>query len=151
MTHNEWVQKQFTRFKKYKDRPNYRDVLLITSFIETVVRDKASCTACKRREDFKKSLEVLGLKIDGNDKRKSSYRQDCQYKEDCLIEINDLRVQRNELLHDIIREELPEEHIGDRIKEMAKNIEQICIKSNLIRNYFVTNSSYGFDPAKLVQ
>jgi len=150
MTNSKWVKDEFKRFKKDKGQPRYRDVLIVTSFIESVVRDKAS-NKCKKRKDFKRSLEVLGLTIDHTDEKKSTYQQNCQYEKDCLKEINEVRVQRNELLHDIIRKELPKKYIDDTIKEMAKNIEQICIESNLFRNYFVTNSSYGFDPAKLVQ
>jgi hypothetical protein len=149
MRHNKWVQNQFMLLKKHG--ANYRNVLLVTSLIETVVRDKASCTACKKREDFKKSLKSLGLVIDGNNEKESSYQKDCQHKKDCLKEINEVRVQRNELLHDIIRKGLPEKHIENTITKMAKNIEQICTKSNLFRNYFVTDSSYGFDPANLVK
>jgi septal ring factor EnvC (AmiA/AmiB activator) len=127
MTHNDWVRTQFRRFKI-----RYRDVLLITSFIETIIRDKASCTACRRREDFEKSLKLL--------------RRNSQYKNDCLKQIDKLRTDRNKLLHDIIREQLAHKVIDDTIREMAENIRQICTGSNLIQNYF--NENYKFDPAK---
>lgn len=150
MTNSKWVKEEFKRFNQNKGQPRYRDVLIVTSFIESVIRDEAS-NKCKKRKDFKKSLEALGLTIDPSDEKKSTYQQNCQYKTDCLKEINEVRVQRNELLHDIIRKSLPKEYIDNTIKEMAKNIERICTKSDLIRDYFRTNSSYGFDPAELVK
>lgn len=146
MTHNDWVRGQFTLLKRRG--PSYRNVLLLTSFIETVIRYEAS-KKCKERKEFKQSLEVLRLTIDHGNERKSSHQQNCQYKTDCLIEINLVRVQRNQLLHDIIKESLPKKHIEDTIRDMKKNIEQICTNSDLIRKYF--RDKYGFDPAKLVK
>ena len=147
MTNCKWVKDQFTLFKKCKGKPRYRDVLIVTSFIESVIRDKASKK--QKKKDFKRSLEALGLTIDPTDEKKSTYQQNCQYEADCLQEINEVRVQRNELLHDIIGKSLPKEYIDNTIKDMAKNIERICIKSDIVRNYFVEN--YGFDPKALVQ
>ena len=120
---------------------------IVTSFIESVIRDKVSKKG--KKKDFKKSLEVLGLAIDQSDEKKSACQQNCQYEKDCLEEINEIRIQRNELLHDIIGKSLPKEYIDNTIKDMAKNIERICVKSSLIRDYFVEN--YGFDPKTLVQ
>ena len=149
MTNESWIKNQFRLFKKHK-RPGsrYRDVLLVTSFIESIVREEASTGRSARLKEFKKSLQDLGLVIDTQDEKISSYSSNCQYQSDCLQEINILRVQRNELLHDIIRKNLPENHINCTIKEMAVNIELICKKSSLIRNYFVNN--YRFDPAMLI-
>jgi len=145
MTHNEWVQDQFTQFKR---RPSaYRNVLLITSFIEAVVINEASSVPGKDQK-FKPSLKRLGLEIDPKNEEQSSYAQDCQYKGACLIETNLVRVRRNELLHQIIQGSVSQRAIEDKIREMAKNIERICTESDLIRRYFDEN--YGFDPAKLV-
>jgi hypothetical protein len=145
MENAEWVKTQFGLPKKRGWR--YRDVLLLTSFIETVIRDKAAGNRSKR-DDFKKSLKILGLNIATEDEDGASYRQDGQHREECLIEINMLRVQRNRLLHDIIRDRVPEEHINDTIKRMAKNIRRVCTESHMIREYFRTQ--YGLDPAELI-
>ena len=148
MTHNDWVQNQFTLLKRRG--PSYRNVLLLTSFIETAIRDEVSkgCTK-QRRLDFKPSLGKLGLEIDQSDEKRARYSQDCQYKTSCLMEINRIRVQRNELLHDIIGQSLPEKQIKNTIKDMKKDIEKICTSSSLFRKYF--RGKYGFDPARLVQ
>lgn len=143
MNNEEWVKTQFESFKKFKSR--YREVLIITSFIETIIREVASSNKNNKEKKFKESLESLGLKIDSNNEKKSSYKQNCQYKKDCLIEINVVRVQRNELLHDILKKEHPQKYIDNIIKEMAENIKVICTKSNLIRDYF--NKNYKFNPA----
>ncbi len=57
-----------------------------------------------------------------------------------------MRIHRNELLHDIIRRELPEKYIEDAIREIARSTDLVCTKSNLVRDYFT--KSYGFDPAE---
>jgi hypothetical protein len=154
MRNKAWVRKQFELFKSPKRRPQYRDVLLITSFIETVIKDIASSSKCTKpnnkcpKANFKRSLEVLGLRIDSNNEKKSTYEPGCQHRKDCLKRINVVRVQRNELLHDIIKRRLPPKYIDGTIKKMTKNIQQICTKSSAVRSYFVTN--YRFDPALLV-
>lgn len=138
MINEEWIKKQFEYFKKYKHR--YREVLIITSFIETIIKEEAyNGSAVGRKREFKNALELLGLKINSKNEKISNCKQNSQYKKDCLEEINLLRVQRNELLHDIIKKRLPKEYIDGIIKEMAKNIKEICARSNLIRGYFKKN------------
>ncbi len=147
MENAEWVKAQFGLPKKRRSGWRYRDVLLLTSFIESVVRDAAAPDEPHRKE-FKPSLKTLGLRIENEEEDGASYGQDCRHREDCLIEINTLRIQRNRLLHDIIRDHLPEERINATIKRMAKNIRHVCTESRLIREYFRTE--YGFDPAELI-
>ena len=101
-------------------------------------------------KQFKNSLKDLGLNIDTQNEKQSNYASNCKYKKSCLKEINELRVQRNELLHDILREKLPKEYIENLIKEMSKNIEKICSSSDLVRDYFCNDADYKFDPANLV-
>ena len=138
MDNKQFVKDQFRIFKKRG--VNYRNVLMLTSFIESIVRDQAR--QAKKRKDFKHALEILGLDIDRTNGI-ASYNKSSQYKDDCLIEINDLRVQRNELLHDIIKEKLPQKYINDTIKKMGKNIRLIYTKSQFICNYFKNN--FHFD------
>lgn len=142
MTNRKWVKEQFKSFKKYK--PRYREALIITSFIESITRRIASSSGNSKEKNFKRSLEILGLKIDNNNEKISNYKKNCQYKKDCLKKINIVRVQRNELLHDIIKRRFPKKYIDNTIKKMTKNIETICAKSNLVRNYFKKN--YKFNP-----
>jgi hypothetical protein len=98
----EYIKDQFRIFVR---RGQYRDVLMHTSFIETIIKDVSGVTT--RPSTFKKALELLGLVINSENEVESSYAETCQYKKDCLIEINKLRVQRNELLHDIMKKKLP--------------------------------------------
>ncbi|HZX50285.1 MAG TPA: hypothetical protein VFE94_04065 [Candidatus Paceibacterota bacterium] len=146
MENQEFVKKQFEIFKKRG--ANYRNVLILTSFIETIIRENAS--KGKKLKEFKQSLVILGLDIDPKDEKVVSYRKNSQHTNDCLIEINLLRVQRNELLHDILKEKHPKEYIDKTIKEMARNLRSVCTSSNLIRDYFSKNTDYNFDPAKIL-
>ncbi len=153
MQKSEWVRSQFGLPKRRKWQ--YRDVLLITSFIEAVIRGAAPPNISRKRksqkvfkQDFKPSLEALGLRIDCQDERKSAYEQNCQYQDSCLIEINVVRVQRNDLLHTILREDWSVKGINDEIKQMARNIRHICTESRIVRDYFKAN--YQFDPAEVV-
>jgi hypothetical protein len=147
MENGRWVKRQFAVVKKLKGEARYREALLLTSFIETVIKDAATPDGSTRK-NFRDSLKALGLKIPNEKEDGASYKQDCQHREDCLIEINALRVQRNRLLHDIIREDLAQECIEDTVRKMAKNIKCVCMESGMIREYFRTE--YGFDPADLI-
>lgn len=71
-------------------------------FVESIIRDKASQNK-NTRLDFKRALEELGLDINSKNEKIVSYKKNSQHKKDRLVEINSLRIQRNELLHDIIR------------------------------------------------
>lgn len=144
MDNQEWVKRQFEFFRKYGAR--YREALVLTSFIETIVREKASRNG--KRKDFKRSLETLGLVIDKTDERKSTYKPNCMYKKDCLIEVNLLRTGRNELLHDIIKKRLPKKYIDAIVKKMGENIKSIFTKSILARCYF--KNMYGVDPTEML-
>jgi hypothetical protein len=142
-SNEEYVKDQFRIFVH---RGQFRDVLMHTSFIETVIKDTAGMVTRPRK--FKKALELLGLIINGEDEKESSYEETSQHKGDCLIEINKLRFQRNELLHDIMKERLPQDYIDKVRDEMKQNIWFIYFKSPLIRDYFKDNR--GYDPKDLL-
>ena len=144
MDNQKWIKKQFEFFRKYGAR--YREALILTSFIETIVREKASKNG--KHKDFKRSLETLGLVIDKKDERKSTCKTSCVYKNDCLVEVNLLRTKRNELLHDIIKKRLPQKYIDAIVRKMGENIRSVFIKSILVRCYF--KDKYGVDPAEML-
>ena len=143
---DEFIKDQFRIFKK---RGGYRDVLMHTSFIEAVVKNKANL---EKSGQFKQALEKLGLKIDKTNEKNACYRITSNYKDyknSCLIEINLLRFQRNELLHDIIKKKLDQEYINNTIKEMKQKIRLVYTKSKLIRDFFTNN--FGIDPSDLLK
>lgn len=145
---DDWLKNQFKIYKKHEPISLYRDVLLITSFIEAVIIKKALSEASKNIK-FKKALKILGLDIDKNNEMKSKYNAYCQYKDSLLIEINIIRVQRNKLLHTILDKSKQQKDIEDIIKDMAKEIKRVCCNSILFRDYFKTN--HNFDPAAMIQ
>ncbi len=138
----EYVKDQF---RILVHRGQFRDVVMHTSFIKTVIKDTASVTI---RPPFKKALVLLGLIIDDADEENSCYAESSQHKANYLVEINKLRVQRNKLLHDIMRERLPQKYIDNIRDEMKGNIWLIYFRSPLVRNYF--KSTYGYDPKDLL-
>jgi hypothetical protein len=148
----EWVKKQFKTFNDNitKGYRLYRDTLLITSFIEAVIKETASRTKKTKYKKFIPALEALGLIFDDkkNDESITHLKENCEYLEGCLIEINHIRVYRNELLHDIINKDLSVDSINSKIHEMSKKIEYICNNSNLFRDYFINN--YDFDPKEII-
>lgn len=139
----EYVKDQF---KILVHRGQFRDVVMHTSFIETVIKDSATVTT--RPRTFKKALELLGLIIDCEDEEKSCYAEASQHKGSYLVEINKLRVQRNKLLHDIMKERLPQSYIDNIRDEMKENIWLIYFRSPLVRDYFKSTRSY--DPKDLL-
>ncbi len=145
MDNKEWVKEQFKSFRKRDAR--YREALILTSFIETIVREEAVSNG--KRTNFKQSLEVLGLEIDKRDERKSTYSSSCGYKKDCLIEINFLRTERNELLHDILKKRLPQKYIDAVVRKMRANIMSVFTKSIFVRCYF--RNKYEFDPVDMIE
>jgi len=139
-SNEEYVKDQFRIFVR---RGQYRDVLMHTSFIETIIKEVSGVDG-----SFKSALKQLGLLINSKNEKESSYVETCQYKGDYLTEINKLRFQRNELLHDIMKKELPQDYIDKIRDEMRRNIWLIYFQSPLIRNYFRTKR--GYDPKDLL-
>lgn len=137
--HDKFIKDQFRILRK---RRQLRDVILHTSFFEAIVLDTAGLDV--RKDKFKDGLKKLGLVISNEDEYISSYSNDSEYKDDLLVEVNSLRVKRNELLHTIISGRLPQTTIDDVIKEMGVNVLKIYNNSPLIIDYFI--SHYNFDP-----
>lgn len=115
---------------------------MLTSFIETVVRDTGRDKS-GNRVGFFDSLKNLGMvesRLDNNRLELGKFVPDPS----CLKNIEAIRQHRNELLHDILNEDMPEEYIGGTIKGIIKELRFVYQESNLIRDYF--RKKFGFDP-----
>ncbi|KKS31597.1 hypothetical protein A2380_00995 [candidate division WWE3 bacterium RIFOXYB1_FULL_43_24] len=142
-SHEKFIIDQFRILNK---RRQLRDVILHTSFFEAIIIDTADLY--DKKSSFMKGLVKLGLEINRENESISRYSDGCDHKNDLLIEINSLRVRRNELLHDIIKKRLPQDIINVAIKEMGENIIKIYKNSPLIIDYYVAH--YGIDPRELI-
>lgn len=141
--HEGFIKDQFRILRK---KHQLRDVVLHTSFFEAIIVDTAGLY--DRNSAFKKGLQKLGLEISDSDESISNYFINSEHKGDLLIEINSVRVKRNELLHDIIKKRLPQFTVREKIEEMGTSIKDIYNKSPLIIDYFITH--YDFDPRELL-
>lgn len=141
--HDKFIKDQFRILRK---RHQLRDVILHTSFFEAIIIDTAELDS--KKSWFKEGLKKLGLVIDYTDESISEYSAECAHKDDLLIEINSLRAKRNELLHNIINNRLPQNTVNNIIREMGQDILKIYNRSPLVIEYFV--SHYSFDPRELL-
>ena len=113
------------QFRILRNKHQLRDVILHTSFFESIILDTAELY--DKNDSFKKGLKKLGLEINSLDENIASYSKDCENKDDMLFEINSVRVKRNELLHNIIKKRLPQSDINETINEMGISIRDIYI------------------------
>ena len=121
MTHQEWVRNEFP----CRRRSPYRDVLIHTSFIETIIREKA-----KGHPPWKCAITILR----GNHK----------YDGDKLAEIDELRKLRNRIVHDLLKDSnLTNTLIRKILRDMKKLLKDIYHDSDVIKDYF--RKHYGID------
>lgn len=116
MDHKDWVKNQF---KRVKNRAWYRDVIIHSSFIETVVKE----TATNKNINFECAIEIL--KANNN------------YNQEDLNKIDKLRKLRNILIHELLKNnELTNEIVIKSIREAKLIIKFIYHNVEFIQNYF---------------
>lgn len=114
MKHSDWVVNQF---KEKRTKEQYRDVLIHTSFVETIVREETEGA------DFSCAIKILG-----RDKDSIS---------EPIGEMESLRKLRNEIVHDLLKNPgLTSELISSKIKEMKILLRKIYNNSSFVRKYF---------------
>jgi len=123
MDHKDWIK---TQFEKYVRRC-YRDVLIHTSFVETVARKEAE------EENFYCAIKIL--------------RANNKYDQDRIDEIDELRNKRNKILHELLKDKKLDKNLIDlRIKQMKDLLKEIYHNSSFIQRYF--KKEYGIDTKK---
>jgi hypothetical protein len=112
--HLTWIKKQFA---KKHTKACYRNVLIHTSFVETVVRKEA------RQRDFRRAIAVL--------------RDNRGYDRNTVNRIDQLRDKRNTIIHELLKNKgLDENLINTTIKEMRELLEYIYRNSPFVQTYF---------------
>ena len=118
MTHKDWIKSQFDKKRK---KENYRNVLIHTSFIETIVKKSAGSS------NFDCAIKIL--------------KADTKNKNEPLKEIDDLRKKRNAIIHEILNNKTfkVEDDINGVVKTMKALLKQIYSNSHLIDVYLQKN------------
>ena len=115
MDHLDWIREQF--LKRKNKIVSYRNVLIHTSFVETVVKKEA------RHANFECAIRIL--------KSNSSY---------CATTMNmidGLRKKRNKIIHELLKNKaLDETLINMTIKEMRGLLRAIYHNSPFVQGYF---------------
>ena len=117
MNHLAWIKEQF---QKKNTKVSYRNVLIHTSFMETVVKKEAD----QGRVDFDCAIKIL--------------RSNSRYNRTTIIEIDGLRKKRNKIIHELLKNNgLDEALINMTIKEMRGLLKNIYHNAPFVQRYFL--------------
>lgn len=126
MDHKNWIKGQF---KKEYTSSGYRNVLIHTSFIETIVKKETEA----RGVNFDCAIKIL--------------KANSKYNSDKLVKIDKLRNKRNIIMHELLEnQDLDEDLIDSTIKRMRNLLKEIYHNSSFIQSYF--KKEYGIDTKK---
>lgn len=120
MTHQNWVKKQFS---KRNTALYYRNVLIHVSFIETIVKEESGSSS------FDCAIKIL--------------KANPKYKNELLQEINTLRIKRNSIVHDILKNKVfkTDNDIDKIVKEMHSLLRIVYSRSDFIYRHFFNKYS----------
>lgn len=115
MNHLAWIQEQF---KKKNKTASYRNVLIHTSFVETVVKKEARHWA-----NFECAIKIL--------------KSNPSYSKKTIDMIDELRKKRNRIIHELLKnEQLDENLINATIKEMKELLRNIYHNLLFVQQHF---------------
>ena len=127
MDHLTWIKEQF---EKKNTRAIYRNVLIHTSFLETVVIKEAD----QGRTNFECAIKILRSNA-------------AIYNRNTIDMIDGLRKKRNKIIHELLKNNgLDEALINMTIKEMRGLLKNIYHNAPFVQRYFL--NEYQIDTAQ---
>jgi len=134
MDHLAWIKKQFDRTRT---TACYRNVLIHTSFVETIVKAEALLELSKQRQKTKKKRSAKRKKT-RNEIGFADAIGVLRGKGHAMYEIDQLRAMRNVIIHELLKnEKLGEPLIRTTIEEMRVLLKHIYDSSSLVQGYFL--------------
>jgi hypothetical protein len=135
MNHSTWIAEQF----KKKTKACYRNVLIHTSFVETVVKEEALSKLSKKKR--KKKPRKMGFECAIKVLRRNGYDRNM------VDQIDKLRDKRNKIIHALLKDmNLNERLINMTIREMRALLKHIYHNSAFIQGYF--QNGYQIDTTR---
>jgi len=115
MNHLAWIQEQFENKNK---TASYRNVLIHTCFVETVIKEKT-----RHRANFECAIKIL--------------RSNLSYGDEMIDKIDELRKKRNRIIYELLKnKELDDNFINAAIKEMRELLRSIYHNLPFVQHYF---------------
>lgn len=132
MNHVAWIQQQFAA---KRTMACYRDVLIHTSFVETIVKTEALLALAKPRQpQTKKKGKTQQKKRGGIDFAHAIGI--LRRKGHAMTKIDQLREKRNKIIHELLRNVGLDDMLVTRtIKEMRDLLEHIYHNSAFVQTY----------------
>jgi hypothetical protein len=131
MNHSTWIKRQFDKKRK---TACYRDVLIHTSFVETIVKREALLKSPKRKQmqQQKKKEQRIGFEKAIGVLRKTGYDANAMSK------IDQLRDKRNTIIHNLLKEvKLDDKLIKATLREMRELLKWIYHHVQFVQAYFL--------------